>query len=297
MELKYQVLLWIAAAGAFGGFVDGLLSEKIYSLRFGKEMKNLGSVGDCLVGATAGIAIFSVAGSLLNVDFTAMSGPGEFVRVIALGVLSGFAGIRLLQPMTEGFVKKLASEEAQKKFKSLVTESVEASMDINLANGCITKYEATEKVPEVKDEERQKMLTDAEKAVARVLQREPTNLEALRTKGKVLKRQAELKKDSKDKIPLYSEAITITDRMIEINPQSDIGYYNRACYKALLWNLERNRSVPDVLDDLGEAIKLSELNRERAKTDPDFDSIKTEELFLELTGQKFFTATGGKRKS
>lgn len=293
MQAKYQVLLWIALAGAFGGFVDGLMSERIYSFRVGKTVRNLGSIGDCLVGATSGIAIFSVAGSLLKVDFADMTAPGEFIRVIALGVLSGFAGIRLLQPMTEGLVKRFASEEAQKRFKSLVTESVETSIDINLANGCITHYEATRRIPTMKDEERKKILIDAEKAIERVLQQEPTNVEALRAKGKIRKRQAELR-NAKDKIPLYNDAIAATNQMIEINPDSDIGYYNRACYKALLRSLDPNIALSDIIDDLSEAIKRFELNKQRAKEDSDFHSIKREHAFMALIDGKSFAATGTK---
>ena len=293
MQAKYEVLLWIGLAGAFGGFVDGLMSERHYSFRWGKTIRDLGSIGDCLVGATAGIAIFSVAGSLLKVDFTAMTAPEEFIRVIALGVLSGFAGIRLLQPLTEELVKRFASEEAQKKFKGLVTESVATSIDINLANGCITNYEATKRVPTVKDEERQKILVDAEKAIERALQREPTNVEALRVKAKIFKRQAELKKDSKDKIPLYKGAIDLTSRMIDIHPESDVGYYAKACYQSLLRSLDPNIAVSAIIESLSEAINRSQHNKQRAKDDPDFDSIKREAAFMALTDQnhKAFAAT------
>ena len=54
-----QILFVIAAA--FGGFVDGLIKSRSYSLRWGKSTIDIGSLGDCLVGAAAGLSIFTVA--------------------------------------------------------------------------------------------------------------------------------------------------------------------------------------------------------------------------------------------
>jgi hypothetical protein len=292
MQHNLLVLLTIAVSGAFGGFVHGLLAPKDYKFRLGKRLVNLGSAGDALTGATAGIAIFAVAGGLLKVDLEKMAATDEFIRVIAWGVLSGFAGVRLLEPMTEKFVKQIVGEEIERGIKGLAAKSVETSIDIDLANGCITKYEVDKKLSGsmVKKEDLEKDLADAQNAVDRVLQREPTNEEALRIKAKIYKRKAAECADPKDKIPLYDEAIALTNRIVAINPRSEIGYYNRACYMALLRTLEPNMSLDGILESLGEAIKLSETNMKRATEDPDFDSIKREPSFQKLTGQQSVAA-------
>lgn len=85
------VLLIISLSGAFGGFVDGLLHQKSYFVRLGRWNKDVGSWGDALVGVTASLAIFTVAGAVLGIRWNNVSEPEHFIRVVAWGVPPGRA--------------------------------------------------------------------------------------------------------------------------------------------------------------------------------------------------------------
>ena len=72
-----------------------------------------------LVGIAAALSIFTIAGSILNISFDKIQEPEEFIKIIALAVLAGFAGISLLQKLSDNLLNKIRSnaEETSKNFK------------------------------------------------------------------------------------------------------------------------------------------------------------------------------------
>jgi tetratricopeptide (TPR) repeat protein len=71
----------------------------------------------------------------------------------------------------------------------------------------------------------------------------------------------------------YDEAVTSYDRAVEINPNYDLAWYNRACFYAL-----QNKIEPS-LENLTQAITLNPECLEMAKTDTDFDNIRSDSRF------------------
>ena len=75
----------------------------------------------------------------------------------------------------------------------------------------------------------------------------------------------------------YEEAISSYDKALELKPDKDEIWYNKACCYALQANLEA------AVKNLSRAIALApDKNREMAKTDSDFDSIRDNEAFQAL---------------
>jgi tetratricopeptide (TPR) repeat protein len=72
-------------------------------------------------------------------------------------------------------------------------------------------------------------------------------------------------------------ALKVINRVLEIEPNSELGFYNRACYRALL-----RHSKSEVLADLRRAIELFPHNRRIAMADDDFASLKQDPDFISL---------------
>ena len=74
----------------------------------------------------------------------------------------------------------------------------------------------------------------------------------------------------------YEQAIASYDRAIEIKSDDFGAYYNKACYYASQHQLQL------AVENLQQAIHLENNCKEMAKTDKDFDSIRSESLFQDL---------------
>jgi hypothetical protein len=106
-ELKF-ILKTIILSGAFGGFVFGLHSGNAYKIRLpitGKTIE-LGFLGDVLMGIAASVTVFFVAGALFGLQVSEKVTTDSLIKMIALGVVSGFAGIRVLSGMSSKLMER-----------------------------------------------------------------------------------------------------------------------------------------------------------------------------------------------
>ena len=74
----------------------------------------------------------------------------------------------------------------------------------------------------------------------------------------------------------YEEAIASYDRVLELKPDYAGAHYNKACSYALQENINL------AIDNLQHAIKLEPKYRDMAKTDSDFDKIRSDLRFKRL---------------
>ena len=74
----------------------------------------------------------------------------------------------------------------------------------------------------------------------------------------------------------YTKAIETYRQAIEIDKNYATAWYNLACVYALRVN------VNSAVDNLARAIQLNPKFREMAKTDPDFNAIRSEKAFSDL---------------
>jgi tetratricopeptide (TPR) repeat protein len=79
----------------------------------------------------------------------------------------------------------------------------------------------------------------------------------------------------------YEEVEEILQTALAINPNQSSVNYNLACY----YSIQNN--VPLAVEYLARAIQLFPKQREQAKTDPDFDTIRHDPRFIELISGNF----------
>lgn len=277
-----EILLWITAAGAFGGFVDGLIVSRSYALRWKKLVIDIGSLGDVLVGAAAGLAIFTVATAVFNLKLEELNKSEMFVKLVAWGVLSGFAGLRLLEGMSKKLVEDIATKVAEDTVKRAVVQDVESEINIKAGEAALTKYDMAKENGwlQTRQEETKNFLDTAFLKFDVVLAKQPDNELALRGKSKAYRRKAELEKanqNAKAEKESWDQAIGILSRIVYRSPTASTAYYNLACYKQL-----SGGGITDVIGDLRKAIAISPTLKNNAKTDPDFAGIRSMNEFIEL---------------
>ena len=250
MEDLLLMLVAVILSGCFGGLVFGIQANN-NSLRMPRSNRRIkiGFLGDILVGAAASIAVFLVAGTLFGIDFSIGNDPNRLVRVIALGVLSGFAGIRLLSGMSSRLLQQI--EE--------ISERVE-------------QVEQADRVGELLRQADFLLNHSPERALiiySKALGIDPDNEAARIGLAKAQRRLGRL-----------DDAITTLSEVVRLNPDCERAYYNRACYK----NLLDGCSTDDVLADLKRAIELFEPYSSYALYDKDLESLRENPLFRKLTG-------------
>lgn len=276
----FAVLAIILFAGAFGGFVDGLVHQKSYCLRVGHHSVDLGSLGDALVGATASVAMFTVAGAVFGIQWNDVAKTEHFIRIVAWGVLSGYAGIRLLNPLSISAVERIATSAARQTVRESNRQDTETSLALIDANLYLNRYDM-----QSRDLVRQGRAADAESLLKRaeanfdvVLGAEPSNSEALRGKAKVYRRLAD-RAAPPDKAKYWDLALGILSDMIRRDDRAALAYYNRGCYEALMGRKD------DAIADLRQAVGITDKLRDAANADPDFDAIRGDPRFRDIAGR------------
>lgn len=281
-----HLMLIIVIGGAFGGFVDGLKSENDYAINFGNKKWRIGTLGSVFVGATASIAIFTVVDAVFNVKLNfELSDSKEFIKLVAWTVLSGYVGPRLLNPLSEAFVKKVAAESVRRELNTIqdVNENVKISME--KAAQKLSEYDGLKIYDKYKDpsfdfEFAKKILDEAKMNYDLALESNPSDLTGLIGKARVLRRMAELagyKDDEGLKIKYWDQAMSILNQLVKSNPDSSRVLYNRACYLIALGKKE------DAKADLEKAIKIQPGLKIYARKDRDFISVRKESWFEGVT--------------
>ncbi len=289
-----ELLATVAVAGGFGGFADGLITKTEYVLRLphlkgkaGAEVPrwseiDFGTLGDVLIGAAASVAIFLVAGGLLSVDMQELSTPNGYMRVIALGVLAGFSGLRLLGGLSRQIVEDISKKTALETVKRETQKSADVAIFIKEADAILTEFDADCKSSQRPPaNELESLLNKASAKYDAALTAEPANEQALRGKARVCRRQAELAKDqgkSTDAANFWKRGIAILSSILDSNDQSAPTYYNRACYKQL-----SGEKPDEVLADLTRAIGISPELKQYAQNDMDFAALRAAPKFKALT--------------
>lgn len=165
--MQFTVLILLLISGAFGGFVDGLYMQRQYIMRLPLRIKHrstfreqmssdksinygLGSLGDILVGATASIAVFTIAEGLFNIKLDDLAQKDNyevsgFIRVIALGVISGFSGIRILAGMSkqlEDQISRLVEKKISTEMPARQQRYTQATALAEEGRDFVKKYDA-----------------------------------------------------------------------------------------------------------------------------------------------------------
>ncbi|QEL14610.1 tetratricopeptide repeat protein [Limnoglobus roseus] len=272
------ILVVIIVSGSFGGLVMGFDSDRRnrISLPFFKRgTVELGFVGDMLIGAAASIAIQFVAEPLFSTSpgNYSMNTVRDYVRTASLGVISGFAGFRVLSSMADIPERLIRANRAQ------VADQLQ-SQD--------RSRELLRQVEELLKQIDEEIPTDpatatadlkrAEQAIDQVIAGAPKDARVLVVKAKVLCRKAKLATNGAAGA-WWDEAIKTLTEAIALDSTYDRTFYNRACYLILA-----KKSVDDAMKDLAQAVVLFPPNARFANEDPDFKSVQALPAFRKIVG-------------
>jgi hypothetical protein len=247
-----SVLLIIGACGGFGGIVFGFTRETSLILRlpFAKKV-DLGFIGDMLVGLAASFGVFFVAHSLFGGgDTFDLHNLRENLRLISLSLLSGYAGIKILDSAS-----RRLSEEVE-------NEIVKKSSEIEKRLADVIRVQ--ELASRVEFFIRENKFGPAMIGCEEMLKIDPKSELAEILKAKVLAGQGE-----------YKLAIEVSTTLLNRNKNNARARYNQACYRCVA-----GESKDAVIDDLKKAIALVSHYKGMAAEDKDFITLRGDPDFL-----------------
>ncbi len=258
-------LATLAVAGGLGGFVAGIRTNSAHSIVIPFLIDrglNLGFLGDIVIGMTTGIAIMFLGGAVLgitNQHIGSNSTPYDVLRLVALGIISGFGGLSILAKLSDNNLSERLTA---------ISHQVEKNQHL----GEILR-EATSLRAQLKYRE-------SHLFYQRALEIDPSNEEAL-VCGAVVWSYV-------DEPGHYVEAINRLQMIVQSHPQSARAFYNMHCLKALATEKKvMTYPTAEILSALESAIKLEpERYRIFAADDPDLASLKAVKDFNSLIRPK-----------
>jgi tetratricopeptide (TPR) repeat protein len=249
-------------SGAFGGLIGSInvARPNVLSLPFVNRKVSLGFLGDLFIGVGASLSVQFAADALFGIHRN--QGPlemVEYMKLIAIGVLAGVAGNRLLAGMSHALLNKLMAEQEQLEDK--VEKMEQKNQLIRLGENDLreSRYEAAVSV------------------FQRLIKLDDKLEVAYIYLGKALKRQACTMADLAQRGQLLQQAIDVVSRVIEINHTNDRALYNRGCYKCLA-----GFAKDKILPDLSRAIEIFEPYKAIARADEDYKSLWADPDFINL---------------
>jgi tetratricopeptide (TPR) repeat protein len=225
------------------------------------KLIEIGCFGDTIIGIAASLGALFFASSLFNINVINIADSEDYVRLVSISVVSGYAGIRLLTTMSDRFTKELKNQEKRIEFQETEIQNlkreVKDKLDRNLREGLLSL--AVEEIEE------------ALKIFDAILAQDSKNIEARIGRAKALKRR--------NKQGDLEKALSLIEEILEdLKEEKEAKYvyykarcfYNKACYQ----NLLEKYAEEQILSNLREAFKLFPQFKKFATTDPDLASLK-----------------------
>ena len=264
------ILTVIALSGAIGGFATGIGSQRSNEITIPGLRKTgtphyfrLGFMGDMFIGMAASFAVHFVFDPIADNKPTSLE-MHYLLRAISLGVLAGFTGIKVLTTISDAITQQLRNNRNQI-MDEVKTENRSDELLVFTENSLkeVDGKAATDAAGALSD------LNNFELGIDQLLAQTPNNTRAMVVKAKIFRRRWEYSKTDPSRKQFLLEAIKILTAAVSLDPTYDRAHYNRACYSALLGN------VDDAMRDLQQAITLFFQNRFFAQQDPDLVSLHT----------------------
>ncbi|MFQ5462587.1 MAG: tetratricopeptide repeat protein [Phycisphaerae bacterium] len=244
-------LLVIVLSGSAGGIILGMTVRTSHKLRipFTGRLLEIAFLGDALVGAAASVALFFVTGPLFDLTLTQEMASDQWIKVMALGVLSGLVGMKVLAT-SSGHVferisvldDRMAQLEKGRKTQELIRKAESLAAENRLEHA-LARY-------------------------AEALRIDPRNEDALLGQAQILCDRCK-----------WDEAVTTVSKVLAVNPSCERAYYDRACYKNATGKYEKE----EILQDLKSAVTLDPLYKTYAALqDNHFQNLRDDERFQSL---------------
>ena len=288
----HGVTLWLGYffAGAAGGYLMGMSRPRPNAIwpwawrkpaadagevLAGRKRVELGWFGDVLMGL-AGAVVTLLIVPALGLDFEVTLNTNAVTKLIALGLVGGFAGRRLLPSMANNLGKRvdelsetvLETQEQVQTAKREAAERAQLESELRAALACQNKSAYD------------RAMVHYENA----LEVDPENTEA--RSGLACMKVYLSKRDRDPK--LVVEALEMLDVLVQETPNSEPLRYNRAWARHVhdlmsrAANLEPCWGDEKVLEDLEHAIKLMPEGRDYLRNDESFESLKEHARFRAL---------------
>jgi len=266
------IVLAIALAGAFGGLLAGMSTERCYPLQLpGGETVEMGCAGDLCCGMGAGLAGVFVFGWLFGVEVKHFFEGSKWLRMLGLSIVFGFMGISLLETLSSSTMRRLkdalGDEMAATNYVNEGKERLKEAFQLIEE----LQHEAAEPNREERLERARVMLDRSKLSLDRALSLRPDNEEAAIQKAKVVAAEGRIVQDPRRKTEKLQEAEVLLSGVITKNPKNARALYNRACYRSLA------RQPQAALEDLDKAIQLQKTYADHAKADGDFQNLRTQQ--------------------
>jgi tetratricopeptide (TPR) repeat protein len=257
---QFLVPATLALAGGFGGALSAIRTPTINQIivPFTGRKVDLGFAGDILVGIGAGLAIyaFNAVFPSSSADKIRIPDVDVLLRFFGLGLIAGFAGVRILDKMAAELLKQKVNDLETKTAIQLAEVQKQLEIARLLADGREFYYK--------------KLYKSAVETYDKVLALEPRN-----PKAQVNKAAALNSLDPRN----HQAPVQLINAALVIDPKVPFGYYNRACIKAL----NPDTYTPEeVLADLEKAIADDPSNKVLATDDPDFAAVRNAPRFKDL---------------
>lgn len=293
-ELRFYLAV-LAITGALGGVISGFIENNrtfhcIWADEEDRRFLRCGSLADGLIGLGAAWGVFLVLGRSLRVG----TQPEDMLVLIGLGVIAGYGGKLLLRILTlyiQDMVQaKEAREEAREANRRITgrvelleprVELLEPSIDYSNIDTITDTVDAITGIHKSLDNNAKDRIRDILQKAHRIaegrLQQNPNDPRSYMYLARVKKRLAFIASSNVEKNALLNEAISLCDQGLNINPNTEQLYYNRACYKALL-----HFPIQHIIADMKKAIELNPDNKKFFKEDSDLQEIHEQPEIKEL---------------
>ena len=260
----------IIVGGAVGGGVNGLIHQSDYQVKipFTGRTTYLGFLGDFVVGAVGGLAVFLVAAPLFQDRWAAIRGdPGVALQIVAISVVSGFSGRSMMARLSKQMLHQI---------DQLFNKVEELDSGLGKMRRFSKSAQFTDLADFYKSQGNYQM---ASEFYSRALDVDEENVGALLNQAYVLKRIGGPKN--------LEMALRHVDRALAVDPTNERALYNRACYLALLGS-----ESSEVVRALRAAVKVSYYYSEVALQDSDFDAYRDDQQFKDIFRQSTSSSSG-----
>ncbi len=278
----------IVLAGLLGGFIFTLSSPGSHKFRMPFSEKDIESgflghivigVGGAFVALAASVPVFDLQLNIFDQVWSSDNKPENLIPVVlyvlAIGIVGGFSGLRIISGVSDAMLKKLKAEiESNRQYTEEEIRRVRKSVAKNYENDRELREELNEaKVHTLLLEGNFLVFSgkpdEGVEKIKEYLSHHPDNAKALSWLGMGYKRMEDLEK-----------AIEYARKAIELKPDNWVYHYNLACYQALLEHqfdsvresLQKAFESASDIDDKEEII-------ESLTTDDDFESIRSLQEF------------------
>jgi tetratricopeptide (TPR) repeat protein len=261
----------------------------------GKPAIEGGILASVVTGVGGAWGVMFVLAKPMNIG--AAKSVEDLLTTMGLSVVAGFSATALLRSLAKklgGQVDRADLEQVEKRFRK-TTEAINKNVDEVAANQddiaaiqsvaaliatadqvAAQAAAAAAQPPEAAAHRARalELLNAADSLAGDFLQRKPESAEVLVSRSAIKKRLALLNADRQQRDSLLNEATALCTQALQLNPQLESAYYNRACYRALRG---ANEDLAAIVADIKKAIELLPENRQlfASPDEHDIDSVRT----------------------